>query len=137
MIDDTRRPRPVLNSIAPHLYVADVAASCRYYVEMLGFNHDFTYGEPAFYAQLSRDEARFAVRFVGERVFAADVREREHLLSASITVATADEIDALYATYRDAGVRFHQRLETQPWGARDFVIADPDGNLILFAGPDA
>jgi hypothetical protein len=30
---------------------------------------------------------------------------------------------------------FFQRLETEPWGARNFVVKDPDGNLLLFAGP--
>jgi len=32
-------------------------------------------------------------------------------------------------------VRFHQELKTEPWGARTFIVKDPDGNLILFAGP--
>ncbi|OCP36555.1 hypothetical protein BC360_04025 [Ensifer sp. LC163] len=26
-------------------------------------------------------------------------------------------------------------LRTEPWGARNFIVLDPDGNLILFAGP--
>ena len=34
-----------------------------------------------------------------------------------------------------AGVAFHQPLKTEPWGARTFVVRDPDGNLLLFAGP--
>jgi uncharacterized glyoxalase superfamily protein PhnB len=33
-----------------------------------------------------------------------------------------------------AGVRFHQTLRTEPWGARTFIVRDPEGNLILFAG---
>jgi uncharacterized glyoxalase superfamily protein PhnB len=27
-------------------------------------------------------------------------------------------------------------LKKQPWGARNFIILDPDGNLILFASPN-
>jgi len=27
--------------------------------------------------------------------------------------------------------------EKEPWGARTFVVADPDENLILFAGPES
>jgi hypothetical protein len=30
---------------------------------------------------------------------------------------------------------FKQALERQPWGAANFIIKDPDGNLLLFAGP--
>ncbi len=63
-----------------------------------------------------------------------DVREREHLLSASLTVKTTDEIKQLFLTYEAADVRFHQTLKTQPWGAGTFIVEDPDGNLILFAG---
>ena len=27
------------------------------------------------------------------------------------------------------------RERREPWGARDFIVMDPDGNLLLFAGP--
>jgi uncharacterized glyoxalase superfamily protein PhnB len=30
---------------------------------------------------------------------------------------------------------FQQALKKEPWGAKTFVVADPDENLILFAGP--
>jgi hypothetical protein len=26
-------------------------------------------------------------------------------------------------------------LKKQPWGAKNFVVKGPDGNLLLFAGP--
>jgi uncharacterized glyoxalase superfamily protein PhnB len=70
-----------------------------------------------------------------EPVFAGDIREREGLLSASITVATAEEIKQLFLSYQAMDVPFHQTLKQEPWGATTFVVADPDGNLILFAVP--
>jgi catechol 2,3-dioxygenase-like lactoylglutathione lyase family enzyme len=127
--------RPVLNSVAAQLFVNDVGAACEFYAGKLGFAVDFVYGEPPFYGQVVRDNVRLALRLVCEPVFAGDVREREHLLAAAITVETAAELEALFATYRAAGVRFHQTLRRQPWGAEDFVIVDRDGNLVLFAGP--
>ena len=75
-------------------------------------------------------------RSVAARIV-ADVRKREQLLSASITVATANEINQLSLSYQAAGVSFHQALRKEPWGARTFVVSDPDENLILFAGPAA
>ena len=63
------------------------------------------------------------------------VRNREELLSASMTVATADEIKVLFLEFQAAGVTFHQTLKRQPWGAKTFVVKDPDDNLLLFAGP--
>jgi uncharacterized glyoxalase superfamily protein PhnB len=74
------------------------------------------------------------LRQIDEPVF-RDIREREHLLSAAITVATIDEIKQLFLSYLAEGVHFHQTLKKEPWGARTFVVLDPDGNHILFAGP--
>ena len=41
----------------------------------------------------------------------------------------------LFLELQSAGVVFHQTLKAEPWGARDFIVRDPDGNLLLFAGP--
>jgi catechol 2,3-dioxygenase-like lactoylglutathione lyase family enzyme len=126
--------RPILTSTAAQLFVADIQASCDFYTQKLGFAVDFIYGDPPYYGQVTRDHARLNLRMVSEPVF-LDIREREHLLSASLTVATADEIKQLFLSYQAAGVPFHQTLKKEPWGARTFVVVDPDGNLILFAGP--
>jgi catechol 2,3-dioxygenase-like lactoylglutathione lyase family enzyme len=128
-------PRPVLTSTAAQLFVADINASCDFYAGKLGFAIDFVYGDPPYYGQVTRDHARLALRVVSEPVFISAIREREHLLSASLTVATPDEIKRLFLSYQATGVRFHQTLKKEPWGARTFVVMDPDGNLILFAGP--
>jgi uncharacterized glyoxalase superfamily protein PhnB len=68
-------------------------------------------------------------------VIDAALRDREQLLSASLTVAMADEIKALFLEFQNAGVPFFQSLKREPWGACDFIVKDPDGNLLLFAGP--
>jgi uncharacterized glyoxalase superfamily protein PhnB len=128
-------PRPVLTSTEAQLFVADIKTSCDFYTHKLGFTVAFIYGDPPYYGQVTRDHARLNLRVVGEPVFAGDIREREHLLSASLTVATTDEIKRLFLSYQEAGVRFHQTLKKEPWGARIFTVMDPDGNLILFAGP--
>jgi len=127
--------RPRLNSTEAHLYVADVAASCAFYTSKLGFAIAFVYGDPPFYGQVHRDKARLNLRLVGEPVFVGDIREREHLLSASITVKTRAEVEKLFLEFQASDVRFSQTLRKKPWGARTFIIVDPDGNLVLFAGP--
>ena len=136
MTDETAHPapRPILSSTAAQLFVADIKASCDFYTDKLGFAVDFVYGDPPYYGQVTRDHGRLALRVVCEPVF-LEIRERENLLSASLTVATADEIKQLFLSYQAAGVRFHQTLKKEPWGARTFIVMDPDGNLILFASP--
>ena len=51
-------------------------------------------------------------------------------LSASITL---NDAKTLFLECQAAGVTFHQTLQTEPWGARTFIVRDPDGNLILFS----
>jgi catechol 2,3-dioxygenase-like lactoylglutathione lyase family enzyme len=127
--------RPILNSIEAQLFVANIQQSCDFYTNKLGFAVEFIYGDPPFYGQVRRDHARLNLRLVCEPVFVEGIREREHLLSASITVESADEMKQLFVSYQAAEVRFSQTLKKEPWGARTFVVIDPDGNLILFAGP--
>ncbi|MGD0305946.1 MAG: VOC family protein [Candidatus Acidiferrales bacterium] len=137
MPDNTKPnpPRPVLTATEAQLFVADVAVSCAFYKDKLGFAVEFAYGDPPFYALVVRDRARLTLRGVDEPVFVAGVREREGLLSASLTLATAAETKQLFHTYEAAGAPMQQPLKQEAWGATTFVVKDPDGNLILFAGP--
>ena len=126
---------PTLTELEAELFVADIKASCDYFTTKLGFIVVFTYGEPPFYGQVRRDNARLNLRMVCEPVFVGDIREREQLLAASMTVDSAAEIRQLFLDYQSAGVDFFQPLKQEPWGARTFIVRDPDGNLLLFAGP--
>jgi hypothetical protein len=99
--------QPILNSVAAHLYVRDLKVSAEFFTQKLGFTLDFVYGDPPFYGQVSRDNARLALRHMDEPVFAGGVREREDLLSASITLGSAEEIKQLFLGYQGADVPFH------------------------------
>ncbi|SDF00186.1 VOC family protein [Terriglobus roseus] len=109
---------PILAFIEAQLFVANVQRSCEFYAEKLGFNVEFVYGSPSFYAQVRRDNARLNLRLFSEPVFVGDVRKREGLLSASISVATASEIKNLFLAFKAAGVLFQQTLKKEPWGGR-------------------
>ena len=115
----------------PQLYVRDIIASCEFYSRMLGFSVAFTYGEPPFYGQVFRDNARLNLRHVDEPVVDPVRRDTEQLLVASITV---DDARPLFVQYQHAGVEFVQPLTVEEWGAQTFIVRDPDGNLLLFAG---
>jgi len=119
----------------PQLFVTDIERSCQFFRDKLGFTLVFSYGDPPYYAQVGRDAARLNLRCVEGPVVESTVRNREELLSVSMTVATADEIKLLFLEFQSAGVTFHQTLKKQPWGAKNFIVKDPDGNLLLFAGP--
>jgi catechol 2,3-dioxygenase-like lactoylglutathione lyase family enzyme len=123
--------KAVLIAAEPQLFVADIVASCEFYKKKLGFTVAFIHGEPPFYAQVSRGGARLNLRSLDEPAISPELREREQLLSATITL---DVAEPLFLEYQSAGVTFHHELRTEPWGSRTFVVSDPDGNRILFAG---
>lgn len=123
--------RATLIAAEPQLLVGSVPLSCGYFEQALGFDIVFAYGEPPFYAQVGRDGARLNLRRVEKPVFAPGFREREaDVLAASITV---DDVMPLFAELEARGAIIRQRPRTEPWGARSFIVADPDDNLILFA----
>ena len=51
-----------------------------------------------------------------------------------LSVTTTDA-KALFVQYQAAGIDFQERLKEKPWRAVEFVVRDPDGNLILFGSP--
>ena len=127
--------RPVITAVAAELFVSDIPASCEFFTRKLGFTVVYVYGEPPFYGQVKRDAARLNLKCMDRPVIDPELRDREQLLSADMCVDTADEIKQLYLEFQKAGVEFQQTLMRQPWGAKNFVVKDPDGNLLLFAGP--
>lgn len=127
-----RSERPRLIAAEPQVYVEDIGTASTFYVDRLGFGLIFSHGEPPFYAQVGRDGARLNLRCVHGPVFAAGFRaSNDDPLAAMVTV---DRIGELFASYDAAEVKLHQRLRREPWGARTFIVRDPDGNLIGFAG---
>jgi catechol 2,3-dioxygenase-like lactoylglutathione lyase family enzyme len=126
---------PVLTGAEPQLFVGDVQRSCDFFTAKLGFTVNFLHGEPPFYAQVARDAARLNLRHVDAPVVDPGLRAQDDLLSAVVTLDDPAHIAALHEEFRSAGVTLHQELRDETWGARTFIVKDPDGNLLLFAGP--
>jgi catechol 2,3-dioxygenase-like lactoylglutathione lyase family enzyme len=133
---DMPKPQSNKETDAPHLVaaypqalVADVKCAAEFYREKLGFHLVYLFGEPPFYALVERGGARINLRHVD-----APARYRPEgdpdVLTANIPV---QGIKGLYVELRSRGVDFAQTLKEQPWGASDFLVRDPDGNLLCFA----
>lgn len=125
-------PRSNLIHAEPQLFVADMRRALYFYVEKLGFEIAFSYGEPAFYAQVFRQGARLNLRRTAIPAFDPAFSKAEgDPLSATIAL---DDAKPLFLEYEANAVDFQQRLRAEPWGAKTFIVRDPDGNLICFAG---
>ena len=129
--EPTVQPRKAeLTGVEPQLFVTDMDVSIDHY-RKLGFEVVFKYGEPAFYCQIQRDGVPLNLRLIPTLPFDPDRMQEESLLAATILV---NDVKQLYLEFSAASVEFHQPLKKEPWGAKTFVVKDPDGNLVLFAG---
>jgi len=122
---------PTLGHALPQLFVTDFARALAFYRDVLGFDVVYTYGEPPFYGMVQCGQAQLNLRHVDASPWRGEVRTHDDLLAAGIPV---DDIAALYGEMQEREVPIHQPLTTQPWGLRDFIVADPDGNRIGFHG---
>lgn len=118
-----------LGQAEPTLFVTDFPRALAFFQEKLGFGVAFTYGEPAFFGVVQRGGARIGLRHVDAPVYVDGLQAQWHLIPVTIA---APNLKRLYAEYQAADVPFYQSLKRQPWGAQDFVVQDPDGNLIGF-----
>lgn len=124
--------RPEMLRAHPQIFVTDMDRAVRFYRDALGFSVEYLYGEPPFYGLVVRDGAALNLRHVDRLPMDSGLRDREHLLAVTIV---ARNVKALFVSLKEAGLRFHQGYQEQPWGAHDFIVADPDGNLVHFASP--
>ncbi len=116
----------------PQLFASDLDRARDFYVGKLGFEVAFSSGEPAFYMQVRRGGARLNLRRIEGPVYDAGLRAREgDVLAATLVL---EDADALFREFEGRGVEFRQTLKDEPWGARTFIVSDPDGNLLCFAG---
>ncbi|MBM7783732.1 bleomycin resistance protein [Tenggerimyces flavus] len=126
----TSQATPALVAAYPQLFVRNVTASCAFFAERLGFEVAYKYGDPPFYALVRRGGAALNLRFTDRPVFDRETLVHDSLLAANIPVTGVKE---LFLEYQAAGVELVQPLRPQPWGTSDFIVADPDGNLLCFA----
>ena len=60
----------------PVFRVEDVMVTAAYYRDVLGFEVDFVYGEPPFYAQVKRDRGLLNLKCMDEPVIDPKLRDR-------------------------------------------------------------
>jgi len=119
----------MIASIAPQFFTADLSSTLQYYQEKLGFETQFTYGEPAFYAGAIRDGMSIFFRKVNFSPQQNAEKYEEEYLDVYIRV---ERIDQLYSEYQSKGVTFSRKIGSMPWAFREFVVRDCDGRLLCF-----
>lgn len=128
-------------AIVPELDVSDLDRSLDAYTNGLGFQILYLRPEERF-AYLVREAAHLMLEELagpGRRFHSAPM-EAPFGRGINLQIAVSD-IDALYARVRASDLRVHIPVEERRYrqgdreaGVRQFVVADPDGYLLRFAG---
>lgn len=76
-----------------------------------------------------RSDTRRSVLFLTEHTGDCEVGGAAYLV--------VDDVDALYAAFRERGARVAEPPEDSPWNTREMLVIDPDGNRLRFAGSNS
>ena len=109
-------------SLIPVFSVSDLSKAIEFYTETLGFQLDFIYGEPQFYAGLFKDSVE--LHLVSKNL-------RQTVGSGNLSILT-NEVDDLYQKLLNSKVEILVPPDDRDYGLRDFSCRDLDGNIIVF-----
>ena len=117
--------------VAPVYPVADISKAIEWYSQVFGFEARIANppSEPVpSYAVLYRDEVRL-------HLLRRD--EAPHGLSAPVQAQfwIDSGLDDVFTRAESLGANVLQRPDARPWGHRDFMVADPDGNVVWVTTP--
>jgi catechol 2,3-dioxygenase-like lactoylglutathione lyase family enzyme len=127
-----------LAAVAPELFVPDVDASLRFYVDTLGFRLVRTDppGEgPHTFALLMLDNAVFMIAHESLAGDATRPRSGERRGRGIHVRIMVPDVDAVYERVRAKGVRIRVPIDDRDYGLRDFIMEDADGYDLRFASP--
>ena len=114
----------MLQTIIPKLPMRDKQITKSYYINELGFSEhgDMHYD---FYLMLKRDDLE--IHFFEFK----ELDTKENYGQVYIRV---HDIASFYHSLLNNRVAIHPngKLETKPWGQREFSLIDPDSNLLTF-----
>ena len=114
-----------MQRVVPAIPVTDLERARAFYVEGLGFEVDWewcdTPGEPAF-LQLSR---------AGLSIYLSARPDRGP--AGGLTYLYVSDVDAWCTEFCGRGLGSEGTPQDHPWGNREWVVSDPDGNRLCFA----
>jgi len=104
---------------ATTFHVSNLNASIKYYTEILGFSESFRFGD---YAGVKYEDIQ--IHLSGPKA-----TNKKEIGQGSIYIF-CDDVDSYFAEVQSKGARIQAEPKDYDYGMRDFVIEDPDCNLI-------
>jgi catechol 2,3-dioxygenase-like lactoylglutathione lyase family enzyme len=109
-----------ISGAATVLQVKDLETALAFYRDVLGFTEDFRYDE---YAGIHRDELCLHL--------CAHTFWKRPTGGGAVSIF-CDEVDQYCADIQSRGATIHGEPADREYGMRDFVVSDPDGNVLTF-----
>lgn len=107
------------------LAVRDLAASTRFYTEVLGFVRDPIDAEG--WSFLSRDGLRVMLGECRDAAPAGELGDHSYFVHLVV-----EGVDALHEQVASRGAEVLFGPRDQPWGLREFGLRTPDGHRMVF-----
>lgn len=119
---------PIVTGAIPVLPAADTAESLRWWTEICGFIETFRDNTPPNYAGIKRGEAHLHIAGMNDKELARKVGDQ------TMVRISIKGIEDLYSEYQKRGGKVHPngKLQTKPWGTREFATTDPNGVCVTF-----
>lgn len=109
----------------PILDVASVEASIEHYTGKLGFTTSWDWPEG--------DDKTFAA--VSNGAVTLFLAETEGSIDPTWVFFDVNSADHVHEAYVEAGATIVEAPNDKPWGSREFLATDPDGNVLRIASP--
>jgi len=104
--------------------VKNLEASMKFYIEVLGFTEEFIFGE---YAGIEHGNVTIHLAQAGH--------PNVHTPGTGNVYIFCDEVDEYHKTITAKGANTKTAPKDWPYGMRDFIVLDPDGNQLAFGTP--
>ena len=117
--------------LSPTIAVRDMKRTLGFYRDSLGFQLGMTFPDPGNpeYADMSKDG--MVLMFLPARNCGIDPSEKLGT-GVNLYMEIDGDIDEYYRELKSKGVNIAIDIKDEPFGIRDFTVADPDGYLLTF-----
>ena len=106
----------------PILNVKNFQASMEYYVQKLGFEKKWDWGDPPDFGCVGRGRVE---------IFLCQGSQGQPGMWMSIFM---DDVDALYEEYKQSGATILNPPKNYPWETREMLVEDLDGHRFRMSG---
>lgn len=118
-----------LDGLQPVLPVADVAASARWFEQVLGFQIEFLMGDPPAHGRVRSGDGTHGAPI---HIHLARAPECPILPCGELRLHVGRALDAFCQACVERGAELVLAPAKQPWGLREFVLREPNGHRLRF-----